>query len=237
MQDKPKAGSKFWTFIKDAAQPEEAELFLWGPISNESWWGDEVTPKQFADDLKALGDVKNITVRINSPGGDVFAAIAISGVLRDHVASVIAQVDGLCASAATIVMCNADLVTVSASSLIMIHDPWSAALGTAEDMDKMAEVLRKCKDSIIEAYKVKTGLGYEELSEMMKFETWMSGREAVDKKFADELIGEEPIGATTNAVAYHPGVVFASLRAKMNPEPEEQSEIDRLRVELELLSQ
>ena len=104
-----KETNKFWEF-RNQANSQSAELLLYGDISQSSWWGDEVTPKQFADDLAGLGDVSEITVRINSSGGDVFAADAIGNQLEQHPAAVTAKIDGLCASAATIVACHADKV-------------------------------------------------------------------------------------------------------------------------------
>ena len=110
---------KFWQFRNMAGG--SAELLLYGDIADSSWWGDEVTPKQFADDLNALGAVSRITVRINSGGGDVFAAQAIGNLLEQHAAEVVAHIDGLCASAATIVACHCNKVEAAADSTYMVH--------------------------------------------------------------------------------------------------------------------
>lgn len=110
---------KFWQFRNQAA--DSAELLLYGDISDSSWWGDEVTPKTFADDLNALGAITNLTVRINSGGGDVFAAQAIGNLLEQHTAQVTARIDGLCASAATIIACHCDKVVAANDSTYMIH--------------------------------------------------------------------------------------------------------------------
>ena len=110
---------KFWTFKNRTA--DSAELLLYGDISDTSWFGDEVTPRQFADDLSAMGGVKNITVRINSGGGDVFAAQAIGNLLEASAAETTAMIDGLCASAATIVACHCDRVMAAEDGTYMVH--------------------------------------------------------------------------------------------------------------------
>ena len=118
----PKAKSEpFWKFRNLAEGDEKAELLLYGDIAERSWWDDTATPKRFADDLAALGDVKEITVYINSGGGDVFAAQAIGNMLKRNSATVIAHIDGLCASAATIVACHADKVVAAADASYMVH--------------------------------------------------------------------------------------------------------------------
>ena len=226
-------GSKFWNFIKDAAQPEEAELFLWGPISTSVWWGDEVTPQQFRDDLKALGGVKKITVRINSPGGDVFAAESISGMLRDSKAEIIAQIEGYCASAATIIASNADKIRISAGSMYLIHDPMTNVSGNIKDLQEAIDFLLKGKEMLIETYTARTGLSHDEIFSMMEATTKLTGREAVEMKFADELIEVEP-GPMAAIKAY--SVSMAAMYASMQATEPQPNELDTLRAELELLS-
>lgn len=235
-----KATKKFWLFNK--LSDAEGVLFLYGQLASETWWGDEVTPRLFADDLKTLGDVGTITVRINSPGGDVFAALAITGLLRDHTARIVAIVDGVCASAATIIMVNADEVQVSPGSMVLIHDPTSAVWGTAEDMEAMAAFLRKGKDGIVDAYQKRTGIDAETLSQMMSDETWMNGREAVDMKFADILIGDDSGGDSgfTAAARWSMAGLWNSLRNKAKatePKTPDASNgvANRLQAQLELL--
>lgn len=236
---------KFW--IMNKKDEETAELLLFGAISSTSWWGDEVTPKQFADDLAAMGNVKQILVRINSPGGDVFAAIAISGMLRDHPAEIIAKVDGLCASAASVIMVNCDKVRVSAESLVMIHEPTWDCQGTAEDMDKAAAVLRKATGNIIETYARRTGIDKAELAQMLKDETWMNGTEAVEKKFADELSTTNTLAASSWSMKQVNSAIAASLigaikRAEAKPTASivdaaiNDALAQKLHAELELLS-
>jgi ATP-dependent protease ClpP protease subunit len=118
----PKTNNKFWNIIA-AADDKPAELILYGDISSYSWWGDKITPKQFNDDLNALGDVSEIVVRINSGGGDVFAANAIYTRLKDHAAKITVKIDGWAASAATIIAMAGDSIQIPASGVFMIHDP------------------------------------------------------------------------------------------------------------------
>lgn len=183
--------SKFWKFINQS--DEEAELLLYGPISEQTWWGDEVTPKQFAEDLKALGEKEKITVRINSGGGDVFAANAIYSLLKDNSADIIVKIDGLAASAATIVAMAGDEIQIPSNGMMMIHDPAVVLIGyyNTEDFAELTEVLEKVKETIIIAYEKKTGKDRDEISRLMKEETWMTGQEAVDLGFADTLLDEE----------------------------------------------
>ena len=141
-QTNPKStNNKFWQFRNLADDDQKAELLLYGDISERSWWEDAATPKRFADDLAALGDVKEITVYINSGGGDVFAAQAIGNMLERNAATVTAHIDGLCASAATIVACHADKVVAAADGSYMVH-PVSMGVCdylTAEDMEKLKQ--------------------------------------------------------------------------------------------------
>lgn len=186
---------KFWNFKMQAE--DTAELLLYGPISDYSWWGDEIIPKQFAEDLKALGDIKTINVRINSGGGDVFAGQTIYSLLKSHKAHVNVYIDGLAASIASVVAMAGDTVYVRPGSMIMIHNPWSSVWGgDANDFRHMADVLDKVRDAIVSVYKVKTGLSEEELKQMMDEETWMSAQEAIEKKFADVLLEDVKVAAS-----------------------------------------
>jgi ATP-dependent Clp protease, protease subunit len=183
--------SKFWNFknISDS----EGELLLYGYIAESSWWDDVVSSKQFAKDLKDLGDIKNLTVRINSGGGDVFAGHAIYQLLNDHPANVIVKVDGLAASAASVVAMAGNEIIVPATSFMMIHNPSSVAWGEAKDFEKMAETLNVIKDGIVNAYVAKTGKDKKAISKMMDEETWMTGEDAVKEGFADKVSSDEPV--------------------------------------------
>lgn len=183
--------NKFWQFRNSAE--DAAELILYGPIADSTWWGDEITPKSFADDLKNLGDVKNLFIRINSVGGDVFAANAIYTLLKDHKANKTVKIDGLAASAATIIAMAGDTIEIPANGMMMIHNPMVVLWGAynADELDKMQDTLDSIKKTIIAAYKNKTGKDEEELSKLMDEETWLTGEEAVREGFADKLMFEK----------------------------------------------
>ena len=159
-QANPKTkNDKFWQFRNLADDDQKAELLLYGDISERSWWEDAATPKRFADDLAALGDVKEITVYINSGGGDVFAAQAIGNMLERNAATVTAHIDGLCASAATIVACHADKVVAAADGSYMIH-PVSMGICdylTADDLNNCLKALEAIRSNIITLYAKKSG--------------------------------------------------------------------------------
>jgi ATP-dependent Clp protease protease subunit len=177
---------QFWNF-KNLSEAD-AELTLYGTIAQEeSWWSDVASSKKFTQDLKNLGDVKNITVKINSGGGDVFAGIAIYAALKDHAAYVIAKIEGLAASIASVIAMAADEIIIPSSSFMMIHNPASAQWGEAKDFRQMAETLDVIKDGIMNAYVAKTGKDKKELSSLMDKETWMTGEMAVEQGFADKV--------------------------------------------------
>lgn len=189
---------KFWNMKKTSNN--DGILELDGPISQNTWWGDEVTPKQFKDDLKGLGDIKNLLVKINSGGGDVFAATTIYSALKEHPAKVTAKIDGLAASAATIICMAADEIQIPSAAIMMIHNPSVFLFGGYESSGllKLSETLGTIKDSIIEAYLSKVNVPKDELQKMMDEETWMTGREAVENGFADTLLYDKVNASITN---------------------------------------
>lgn len=189
------SNKKFWDFKPRAKAVNSenntpAELILYGDISETSWWGDEITPKLFDSDLAALGDVDEICVRINSGGGDVFAANAIYARLKDHKAHITVKIDGWAASAATIIAMAGDVIKIPANGVFMIHNPQMDVHGyyEAEDFVKLSEELAVIKQSIINAYCLKTGKDESEISALMDKETWLDGEQAVDNGFCDELM-------------------------------------------------
>lgn len=188
--------NQFWQ-IKNEAESDVAEMLFYGSIADESWWGDEITPKQFAGDLANLGG-KDILVRINSPGGDVFAAHAIYNQLKSYAGSVTVKIDGLAASAATIVA-MAGKVIMPNNSLMMIHNPLLGLCGyyNAEDLAKMVKDLAVIKDSIIAAYLNKCKIDEKKLAKLMNEETWIGAAEALEMGFAD-VIDENSIDIIQN---------------------------------------
>ena len=182
---------KFWQFRNQA--DNTVELLLYGDISQTSWWGDEVTPKQFADELAGLGALDKIVVRINSGGGDVFAAQAIGNLLEQHPADVSAKIDGLCASAATIVACHCGKVIAANDSTYMVHPVRIGAYGyyDAEDLRKYIEALAAIKESIIGLYAKKTGKSKEDVTAWMDATSWWTAAQAKENGFVDFIIGED----------------------------------------------
>ena len=175
---------KFWTWIKDS--DETRTLRLEGPIDEESFWGDEITPQMFRDELNAgEGDV---TVWINSPGGNVFAAAEIYTMLKDYKGSITVKIDAIAASAASVVAMAGDTVQMSPVAMLMIHDPSTVAMGNTKDMEKAIEVLNEVKESIINAYASKSGLSHARIANLMSNETWMNAKKAVELGFADEIL-------------------------------------------------
>ena len=175
---------KFWNWIKDS--DETRTLRLEGPIDEESFWGDEITPQMFRDELNAgEGDV---TVWINSPGGNVFAAAEIYTMLKDYKGSITVKIDAIAASAASVVAMAGDTVQMSPVAMLMIHDPSTVAMGNTKDMEKAIEVLNEVKESIINAYAAKSGLTHARIANLMSNETWMNAKKAVELGFADEIL-------------------------------------------------
>lgn len=179
----------FWRF-RDAAESESGtvELEFFGPISEYSWWGDEITPAVFKQQLNERGGGGPVTLLVNSPGGEVIAASVIRSILQEYPGKVTADIVGLAASAATIVVTGADVIRMRESALFMIHDPSGIAMGTAEEIKGFLDVLKTVKDSILDTYSTKTGLARDQLSKMMSAETWMTAREAAELGFVDEVV-------------------------------------------------
>lgn len=164
----------------------ERTLFLNGTIAEESWFDDDVTPQLFKDELNSgTGD---ITVWINSPGGDCVAAAQIYNMLSDYKGKVTVKIDGLAASAASVIAMAGDTVLMSPVSMLMIHNPATIAFGDHAEMQKAIDMLAEVKESIINAYVLKTGLSRPKLSHLMDAETWMDANKAVELGFADEIM-------------------------------------------------
>lgn len=185
---------EFWKFKNNA--DGEAELLLYGEISDASWYGDEVTPKKFADDLAACGG-KNLTVRVNSPGGDVFAAQAIYNQLKAYSGKVTVKIDGMCASAATVIACAGETVIMPSNTIYMIHNPKSAMLGyyDAVQLGKVSDRLTTVKQTIVNVYMGRVGnaLSEVQVKHKMDSEEWMTADKAKEYGFVDEIADGIPI--------------------------------------------
>ena len=195
------SNKRFWDFRAAANENAAPELILYGDIASETWWGDEVTPLQFTEELNALGNVPEIVVRINSGGGDVFAANAIYTRLKDNAAKITVKIDGWAASAATIVAMAGDVIEIPGNGVFMVHDPSIGLLGYFNETDlvKVSEELKVIKQSIVNGYALKTGKAAEEIAAIMAAETWFDGKQAVDAGFCDRLMFEEADTTVENA--------------------------------------
>ena len=180
---------KFWNWKKVKNQETGAEeriLELSGTIAEDSWFDDDVTPQLFKDELNSgTGD---ITVWINSPGGDCVAAAQIYNMLAGYKGKVTVKIDGIAASAASVIAMAGDTVLVSPVSMLMIHNPATMAWGDHAEMQKAMDMLSEVKESIINAYVLKTGLSRPKLSHLMDAETWMDANKAVELGFADDIM-------------------------------------------------
>lgn len=241
---------KFWnwktrtvTNQETQEQVQERTLFLNGTIAEESWFDDDVTPQLFKDELMA--DSGDITVWINSPGGDCVAAAQIYNMLMDYKGNVTVKIDGIAASAASVIAMAGTKVLVSPVSMLMIHNPMTAAFGNSDEMQRAVEMLGSVKDSIINAYEIKTGLSRAKLSHLMDAETWMDANKAVELGFADEIMQRstetENTAAPTVSMLYSKANVVNSLMEKIaakcaiQPKAETKHRADDLMERLNLI--
>ena len=178
---------KFWDYIHDDSGGRV--LRLEGPIDSDSFWGDEITPQDFRDELYA--EDGDLTLWINSPGGNVFAAAEIYTMIRDYPHNVTVRIASIAASAASVIAMAGNTVQMSPTALLMIHDPSTIAFGNAKDMEKAIATLNEVKESIINAYAAKTGLSRNRISKLMSDETWINAKKAVELGFADEILFDE----------------------------------------------
>lgn len=214
---------KFWNWksrkIRDQAGEEVSErvLFLNGTIAEESWFDDDVTPELFREELNA--GQGNITVWINSPGGDCVEAAQIYNMLMDYKGDVTVKIDGIAASAASVIAMAGTKVLMSPVSMMMIHNPATIAFGDTTEMQKAIEMLASVKDSIMNAYEIKTSMSRTKISHLMDAETWMDAHKAVELGFADDILArqdaDEDIEAPDVSMLYSRAAVTNSLMDKI----------------------
>ena len=236
---------KFWNWVRDSDTGERT-LVLNGQIAENSWFGDEVTPAIFRDELmKGEG---NITVWINSPGGDVFAAAQIYNMLMDYKGSVTVRIDGLAASAASVIAMAGTTVEMSPVGMLMIHNPSTAVIGNTKEMQAAIQMLDEVKESILNAYELKTGQSRQQLSDLMDAESWMNAKKAVELGFADKILfaneDEEKQSEGVEAMLFSQRAVTNSLIDKIKAQslkfvkaavPDNRVSADALRSRLNLL--
>ena len=217
---------------------QERTLFLNGTIAEDSWFDDDVTPKLFRDEL--MSGSGDITVWLNSPGGCCVAAAQIYNMLMDYKGSVTVKIDGIAASAASVIAMAGTKVLMSPVSTMFIHNPMTVALGNSDEMQKAIEMLQEVKESIINAYEIKTGLSRAKLSHLMDAETWMDANKAVELGFADGILQRsnetENIALPTASMMYSRVNVVNSLMGKIAAkcaiEPKNGRSVDELKSQL-----
>lgn len=205
--------NKFWAWVQKEDSGERT-LYLEGVIAEESWFEDDVTPAAFKADLSAGSGP--ITLHINSPGGDCIAASQIYTMLMDYPHDVKVQIDGIAASAASVIAMAGTKVSMSPTSLMMLHNPFTVALGDSEEMRKAIQLLDEVKESIINAYEIKTGLSRARLSQMMDSETWMNAQKALELGFCDEVLFQpEKVDKVQNSFTFSRRAVNNCLLDKL----------------------
>ena len=237
---KPQA-QKFWRWRNEAESESPATervLELYGTIAEESWFDDDVTPKMFRDELFAgSGDV---VIWINSPGGDCVAASQIYSMLMDYKGKVTIKIDGIAASAASVIAMAGTEVLMAPTALMMIHNPATVAFGDHEDMQKAIEMLGEVKESIINAYEIKTGQSRTKLSHLMDAETWMNANKAIELGFCDGLLEDTKAQTPVVAFAYSRHECNNALYnkiAKRMPKKEEGRSVAELKSEIKKIKE
>ena len=187
-----KNSKKFWNWLDEmdeAEGTEERVLEINGEIASESWFDDDVTPKLFKDEL--LSGNGPITIWLNSPGGDCIAASQIYSMLMDYAGEVTIKIDGIAASAASVIAMAGTKVLMAPTALMMIHNPMTMAWGDKSEMTKAIEMLDEVKESIVNAYEIKTGMSRAKISHLMDSETWMNANKAIELGFADDILTDK----------------------------------------------
>lgn len=229
---------KFWNWVRN--DNDERILMLNGEISNETWFGDEITPEEFRGELNS-GQGK-VTVWINSPGGDCFAAAQIYNMLMEYPGTVDVHIDGIAASAASVIAMAGNHVAISPVGMMMIHNPATVSIGDEWEMKKAMDMLSEVKESIINAYELKTGLPRKQLSNMMNAESWMNAKKALELGFADSILydgddeddeDDEPEGMIFSRAAVT-NSLLNKLKAQV-PKPDNRVDASVLNKRLDLI--
>lgn len=230
---------KFWNWLNQAEEDPSAErvLELNGTIAEESWFDDDVTPAMFKAEL--FSGNGPVTIWINSPGGDCIAASQIYSMLMDYKGDVTVKIDGIAASAASVIAMAGTKVFMAPTALMMIHNPATMAFGDHVDMKKAIDMLNEVKESIINAYEIRTNLSHTQLSHMMDDTTWMNAKKAIELGFADEILTDEKRTVPTEAYAFSGKTIEKALINKISakakpvqkPKPQGRS-VDELKARL-----
>jgi ATP-dependent Clp protease protease subunit len=231
---------KFWNWQNKTTEdgPAERVLELYGTIAEESWFDDDVTPQMFRDEL--FSGTGPVTIWLNSPGGDCIAASQIYSMLMDYKDDVTVKIDGIAASAASVIAMAGTKVLMAPTALMMIHNPATSAFGDHVDMQKAIEMLDEVKESIINAYEIRTNLSHTQLSHMMDDTTWMNAKKAIELGFADGLledskaapVAEEAYSFSARAVE---AAIINKIAAKAAHEKPQGRSIEELRRQLKTI--
>lgn len=201
---------KFWNWIKNE---DGRTLYFDGYIAQDSWFDDDITPKQFKEELNNSGG--DVTVWLNSPGGDVFAASQIYNMLKEYKGKVTVKIDGIAASAASVIAMAGVEILMSPVAMMMIHNPSTVIFGEATDLQSGIDMLSEVKEGIINAYEQKTGLSRSKISKMMDAETWFSAKKAVELGFADKVLYEDTEESATDGFIFDKVTVTNTLLRKI----------------------
>ena len=231
--------TKFWNWQEpdETDTGQERVLELYGTIAEEGWLDDNITPKMFHDELFAGSGP--VTIWLSSPGGDVIAASRIYSMLMDYKNDVTIKIDGIAASAASVIAMAGTKVLMAPTSLLMVHNPATAAFGDHNEMQKAIEMLEEVKESIINAYELKTGLTRAKLSHYMENETWFNAQKAIELGFADDILTDEKRQVNDSAYSFSgrkaENLLLNKLTAKYKTamQPEEKNVKDETEAAIE----
>lgn len=232
--------NKFWNWTKDL-MTNTPELVLEGEIASETWWGDEVTPKLFKDELNKYKG-KDISVWINSPGGDVIAGSQIYTMLKEHTGKVNVKIDGLAASSASFIAMAGDTIQMSPTAMMMIHLPSTFDWGDKKDFQKTIARLEEVEAAIINAYELKTKLPRDELAKMMEDEMWMNAYRAKELGFIDEVLYTDTEEKKQTGFDFSKKKVNACMQNSISQiqnkmkKVQDEIELEKLKIEIDLLS-
>ncbi|MDV2683808.1 Clp protease ClpP [Alkalihalophilus lindianensis] len=191
---------KFWEMKLSTDNSASADIFIYGDIVRYQWDEEDTSASSFKEDLDSLGDVSTLNLYINSPGGSVFEGVAIHNMLKRHKAKVNVHIDALAASIASVIAMSGDVIFMPKNSMMMIHNPWTFAMGNAKELRKIAEDLDRISVSAIQSYLAKAGdsLDEETLKQLLDNETWLSAEEAKTYGLCDVVEQENEMAASTN---------------------------------------
>ena len=220
---------RFWNW---SGPQNQRVLTINGTIAEDSWVDDEVTPQVFQDVLNQ--GIGPIDIWLNSPGGDCVAASRIYTMLMNYPDDVNVKIDGIAASAASVIAMAGTKVSMAPTAMIMIHNPLTIVGGQKEDLDQAVQMLTETKESIINAYELKTNLPREKISSMMDDETWMNVNKAIELGFADNMLGQDK--DVTDCYSYSDKQSELVLLNKLKPQTKSNISVKSLQKRLSLLS-